>query len=653
MFTRIRLLGLTLVLLSQQSLAQDFLDRDSLWSALQKSPLDSTRVQLFIQLGQQFENNDPDSAIALYEAALKLSQELNYPRGVISYYTNVTYVYNALGRFDTSLVLNLKSVEIARAFGNKERIGACLANAGSSYMQLGMPEKAIEYFLSASAIYEPLGLEPQLGILYSNLCNLYEDLMQTDKSIEYGLRSLDIARRSDNPGAIINTQINLAVVYNVTGQYDKTVAALTEVQNLARQTDNKYALLLAALNLGDAYRKSNNTRMVTPVYREALQLAEEFEDRESIAIALRGVAFGYMINGDLKMAEQYIYQALDQARKYNFRSEIKSCYDALSESSLMRGDLQEHMNFALKRDSMERMLFNESIARNVQDLEAKYESEKKEQQISQLEQQRAIQALSLRQNNLTIALLAGALVSIVAIMLLYRRSTIQKKKILEQEIDQLKKQRQLEASQALIKGQEDERGRLARDLHDGLGGLLTGVKFSLFNMKSNVVLDAENRLAFERSLDMLDHSIVELRRVAHNMMPDVLLKFGLSEALSSYCSNVRESGITKLDFQAIGMIPRLDPNTEIILYRVVQELLNNAVKHASPTHVLVQLAYDDNLLSITVEDDGKGFVINQLDRTSGSGWSNIKSRITYLEGTVDIQSSPGKGTSVHITVKTP
>src|SRR5690606_10625434 len=120
-------------------------------------------------------------------------------------------------------------------------------------------------------------------------------------------------------------------------------------------------------------------------------------------------------------------------------------------------------------------------------------------------------------------------------------------------------------SEAVIKGQDEERGRLAKDLHDGLGGLLSGVKFSLTNMKSNVVLAGESALVFERSLDMLNHSITELRRVAHNMMPEVLVKFGLSEALKSYCDSLRESKIYKVDFQSIGMENRVASNTEIFI----------------------------------------------------------------------------------------
>lgn len=243
---------------------------------------------------------------------------------------------------------------------------------------------------------------------------------------------------------------------------------------------------------------------------------------------------------------------------------------------------------------------------------------KKEQQIKDLQQEAEIKDLSIQQNRLLIIILGAVLISVVVIALLGRRTYNQKKLILEKDnalkqsrIAELETEKQLLASEVVIKGQEEERGRLAKDLHDGLGGLLSGVKFSLTNMKSNVVLDANSALIFERSLDMLDNSISELRRVAHNMMPEVLVKFGLHEALKSYCDSIQQSGIFKVDFQSLGNEIRLASNTEIILYRIVQELLNNASKYAKASTVLVQLAFHENEISITVEDNGIGFDISK------------------------------------------
>lgn len=636
--------------------AQDYYDRDSLWRVFEKSQLDTNRVHLYIQLGQQYETNNPDSALLLYEQALKLSQQLNYTRGIISYYTNATYVYNIQGNYDTALILNLKSVEIARAFGDPERLAACLGNVGATYISMRQHEKALEYQLQIIPLYEKLNNQIKLSTLYSNLSYTYNNIKQYKKAIEYGEMSLRIGRAIKNDYSITTTLVNLSTVYILVGEVQRAVNALDEARAIAKRTNNQYALLITSLNLGDASIKLGNFSKLETYYDEALVLAKKLGDQESVVIALRGKALDNFYKKKVGEAELFVNQSLQLAMADNMIDQIGKAYTVLADIAVLKGDFKTNNYYAIKSDSIRNLLLNESIAENIQELEAKYESEKKEQQIKDLTQAAEIKDLSIKQNRLFNFILVGSLIAVLAIALLTRRTLQQKKRILEKEnalnqsrITELEKEKQLMASEAVIKGQDEERGRLAKDLHDGLGGLLSGVKFSLANMKSTVILDADSALVFERSLDMLDHSISELRRVAHNMMPEVLVKFGLSEALKSYCDRMRESQIFKIDFQSIGMDERLSSNTEIFVYRIVQELLNNTAKHAKATQVLVQLARQNSEVSITVEDNGIGFEKPGVD-TAGIGWANIRSRVDYLKGKLDVQSSRGQGTSVHITI---
>ncbi len=168
-------------------------------------------------------------------------------------------------------------------------------------------------------------------------------------------------------------------------------------------------------------------------------------------------------------------------------------------------------------------------------------------------------------------------------------------------------------------------------------------------MKGNLIMTHENQLAFERSMDMLDSSIIEMRRVAHNMMPEALVKFGLDTAISDFCNDINQSGALQVNCQSIGLKDAVfEQTTAITIYRIVQELINNIIKHASAKSAIVQVSKIDDKVTITVEDDGKGFNPAILTRKKGIGWSNILSRIEYLKGKSDIQSEPDKGTSIHI-----
>lgn len=170
-------------------------------------------------------------------------------------------------------------------------------------------------------------------------------------------------------------------------------------------------------------------------------------------------------------------------------------------------------------------------------------------------------------------------------------------------------------------------------------------------MKGNLVMTPDNARAFERSIDMLDSSIQEMRRVAHNMMPEILLKYGLDTALKEFCTEIDRSGVLHVTYQSAGVTnTTLEQTQAVTVYRIVQELVSNAIKHANARNVLVQVhrLEQEKLLAITVEDDGKGFDTNLLNRSGGIGWKNIQNRVEFLKGRLDIQSAPGKGTSVMI-----
>ena len=167
-------------------------------------------------------------------------------------------------------------------------------------------------------------------------------------------------------------------------------------------------------------------------------------------------------------------------------------------------------------------------------------------------------------------------------------------------------------------------------------------------MKGNVYLSEENARAVNNIIGQLDNSINELRRVSHNMMPEALIKYGLKEAIENYCESIDRSGELNVRLQTYGLERRMEQDTEIILYRIVQELLNNIIKHAEAKDVLIQLVRETGKFSLTVEDNGKGFDINRAREKGGAGLRNIQARAEYVNGIVDIRTSPGEGTSVTI-----
>ena len=205
--------------------------------------------------------------------------------------------------------------------------------------------------------------------------------------------------------------------------------------------------------------------------------------------------------------------------------------------------------------------------------------------------------------------------------------------------------------QTLIENQqivETERSRLAKDLHDGLGGLLSGIKLTLSSVANKV--PEKNTPLFTKASNQLDTAIREMRRVAHNMMPEALLKFGLGEAIQDYCDGISESNLVKMEYTQIGSLQMLDKSTEIVLYRIIQELTNNALKHAAAKNIFIQITNHPKGFTITVEDDGKGFDNKMLQEEKGAGLKNVRSRVEYLKGSFVIDTAQGKGTSIIVEI---
>jgi signal transduction histidine kinase len=211
------------------------------------------------------------------------------------------------------------------------------------------------------------------------------------------------------------------------------------------------------------------------------------------------------------------------------------------------------------------------------------------------------------------------------------------------------KEKQIAALTGILQGQEEERKRMAKDLHDGIGSLLSGVKLSLSGMKGNQIIDAEHTLAFTNAIAQLDNAINEMRRVAHNMMPEALSQFGLVAAIGNLCETLTTNGKIKIHFEQINFTQRFDGDFEIMVYRIVQELINNAIKHAQCKNIVVQLSQSEKTILLTVEDDGKGMEASQT--SGGSGLQNVKSRVEYLKGGMNVKSELGKGTSVVISIQ--
>jgi signal transduction histidine kinase len=219
----------------------------------------------------------------------------------------------------------------------------------------------------------------------------------------------------------------------------------------------------------------------------------------------------------------------------------------------------------------------------------------------------------------------------------------------ELEMEKNNQQHAIKNLTAMLAGEEKERTRLARDLHDGLGGLLSSTKLGLSSLNHNALGDGTVKDEIGRSITLLDGAVDELRRLAHNLMPDLIIKYGLQEALRDYAARMSQANC-QVECEFLPFKSNLNVEKEISIYRIIQELVNNALKHAEAKNILIQLSSHNERLHITIEDDGKGFDMEAVDLQHSAGMHNVRSRLSFLDGEMKIISDLGEGTTVELEI---
>ena len=324
----------------------------------------------------------------------------------------------------------------------------------------------------------------------------------------------------------------------------------------------------------------------------------------------------------------------------------------MKDISAVNGDYKSALKYAELNKKYADSATNEVSQQTSLSLEARYETKKKEIEIADLRIKNTEKELQAVKRNQFI-LIAGTSAAGIILLLGFLYYNSNNKKIIAQKEQGLQKvhiqflegQQQVISLQSMVNGQEAERTRIAKDLHDGLGGLFSTIKMYFNTLKHDEPV-LQNHDLFSKSYALIDTASVEVRRIAHNMMPETLVKLGLIHAVQDLCSNVSAGKVLMVTLQSYGMEHRFSPSVEIMLYRIIQELINNIIKHAKATEAIVQFNRTEERLSVTVEDNGCGFKLHDANNKNHIGLETIKSRINYLNGNMSIDSQQGIGTTI-------
>ena len=634
-----------LILLSVTSVCGQSNNLDSLLQSLEFAKDDTNKVNLLYNIERKYFSLDFDSSLYYNTKCEELILKIDAQEFKHRCFHEFVKIYHAKKDYKKALDYCLKSIKVAKQNSNKFHEATSYRAIFNIYHNLNMNDSAVKYAIHSINLTTEIRDTTNLATNYGNLCWLYMDLNQYDKALEYGQKGVKAGEQyADTVGLLIAIN-NLALCNIRMNKNDKAIELLKKQYEIGKRVNRERSVRNALINLAYAYYEAGDMEGL----EKSTALLNEYNNNDNIdglnkCLQYISNAYNYTFQKKFQLAENQLLEGLKIAKTDSLIDPLLTIYGTLSKVKFAQHEFVAGNYYEEKWDSLDQAEKDNKLAEYEAELETKYETEKKDTQLklqhSEIEKRRGI--------NHAISVI---IFFILVIFLLMYRNFKQKQKLHEQRIIQLEAEKQLSATEAVLKGEEQERTRLAKDLHDGLGGMLSGIKFSLNTMKENLIMTPDNAYAFERSIDMLDSSIQEMRRVAHNLMPETLLKYGLDTALKDFCSFINGSGVLKVNYQSFGLENiQMEESVSVSVYRIIQELVNNILKHANARVALVQLTFSGETLLIDVEDDGKGFGLTVLDKQKGIGWKNIYCRLEYLNGKLDVQSQPGKGTSIHIEI---
>ncbi len=330
-----------------------------------------------------------------------------------------------------------------------------------------------------------------------------------------------------------------------------------------------------------------------------------------------------------------------------------TAYQLLSENYELMGDLKSAHSYGKKYAMLQDSILNENRVLAINNLTYKYESKEKAGEIKLLEKDKAFAEKSNQQQKRALLVLglalAGLILGIYYIIRFYSEKIKsaeiieeQNEKINKQKITELQDRIRINSMQSMIAGQEEERERIAKDLHDSLGGLLSTIKLQIDNIQDKES-DVKKLPEFKHTTHLLDVAVSEIRTISQDLQPGALARLGLVPAINDLVNRYQTKNGPEITFQHYGLPKEMEQSFALSIYRIVQEILNNALKHAKATEIFVQLNKEDEDIVIHIEDDGIGF--DPKKKYKSMGLENIKSRVNYHKGTIDIDSRKDQGTS--------
>lgn len=498
----------------------------------------------------------------------------------------------ASGEFSDAVVLY---TSILAAYPSSDESGiraAVLEQLGELYTTLGDYPVALDYYLQCLGEYEEAGEYEAVAAVLHSLGVLHGMNGDYDMALDYLQRSRDLFRETGARLMEVRAMRNLGAIHLSRGDLDQALECELRALTVYDALDDQVNTAAAMITIGDIHERRGDPDIAVSFYLRASEILESTEENSLFATALLGSGRIYHQTENTESARFALEQGLaiaeeigDLQLQYRFNRELSYVLESLGEHGEA---LKRFRTYAAMRERF----VNEERAKAVAELQMRFDLER-----------------SLKEEEL---------------------------------------RRQHDVTRAVVETQEGERRRIAAELHDGIGQLLAALRVNLLRLQG-MELSVEGTSAYERSLQLLDKATGDTRAISHSLGSSTLRELGLIAALREVVTDMgSNSDGVQFSFETSGIETTLPEYIELGLFRVAQELIANIVRHSGAESASVQLFCRENVVSLMVEDNGRGF--DPRAQREGMGRRNIETRVHVMNGTVRFDSTPGHGTTVTVQI---
>lgn len=599
------ILCILLSLFSQTIRGQDQAKADSLKLILAKKKSLSIVSQMDILAKISAHSSNPDDVLIYADLLLKLAQKHN----------NVVYTVEAY-----------QSKGVAyRLTGNLKMALKCLINSANLAIELGNDTKLITSYLE--------------------IANVYTSNKDFKNALTYNKKALELIRLYRDKEKLPITLLNTGYSYYMLDQPEAALLLYNEAEPAFKAIDLKIGTAYTIGNRALVYWKKKNYKRAEYDLLKAIDMLYPLGDDFGITDFQNHLGRIYAEQGQVEQAIDHTQHALTLAKSLNLKEQIRDAAMLLSELYDLKKEYQNAFDYQslyiIYKDSIE----NTENTKHLANLRTEFEISLKEKEITILEKHQLL-------NRIYIIITIFLLVFAVLLLLYFRQRLVNvrlmvanEEKLHTEKISSLLNSQETKALQSMVEGQENERKRLARELHNHFGSLLATIKVNMNAIDEYAIPN------YKTLITLVDQACSDIRNLSHSLNIGISDDFGLVPALKELTANLRQANGLEVEFTASMCREEIGSANEIIIYRIIQELISNVLKHAEASKLSVQLTCfeEDNLINIIVQDNGKGFDANKQKKTSlGIGLKSLIEMIADQQGEISFDSNPASGTTVNI-----